>query len=127
MVPATGEPGDAEAPNSVFSSRNDLQNVFKVGVEVFSRRRRLSQQGSSSSDGGYQAAHGTAAGEGSLTYLVAGVAQRGAKLAGGGAAPMQQLVQHPDPDPPQQSHRHHRQSQYRKALKLFWVHWTHFL
>ena len=29
MVPATGEPGDAEAPNSVFSSRNDLQMSSK--------------------------------------------------------------------------------------------------
>jgi hypothetical protein len=32
-------------------------------------------------------------------------------------AQWQQSVQHPDPDPPQQSHRHHRQ--HSEALKLF--------
>jgi len=37
----------------------------------------------------------------------------------GGAAARPQSVQHPDPDPPQQSHRHHRQSKHSKALKLF--------
>ena len=37
----------------------------------------------------------------------------------GGAAAMQQSVQHPDLDTPQQRHRHHRQCQHSKALKLF--------
>ena len=33
-------------------------------------------------------------------------------------------MQHPDPDPTQQSHRHHRECQFSKALKLYWIHFA---
>ena len=36
-------------------------------------------------------------------------------------------VQHPNPDPPQHCHRHHRQGQHSEALDLFWIHRVHFV
>jgi len=59
IVPAMGEPGDAEAPNSVFSSRNDLQMSSKselrfsaaaagpasrAAAAMVAIRRRMAQQ-----------------------------------------------------------------------------------
>ena len=52
---------------------------------------------------------------------------QGGGVSLGRAAARQQSFQHPDPDPPQQSRRHHRQCQHSKALKLFFVHRPHFV
>jgi hypothetical protein len=35
-------------------------------------------------------------------------------------------IQHPNPNPPQHCHRHHRQGKDCKALELLWVHLPHF-
>ena len=50
-----------------------------------------------------------------------------AQCTGVSWAQRQQSVQHPDPDPTQQSHWHHRQRQHSKALELFRVHRPHFV
>jgi hypothetical protein len=118
IVPAMGEPGDAEAPNSVFSSRNDLQRSSKselrfsaavagpanraAAAAMVAIRRRMARQRVRAV---------------SLTWQRACLKEERSELGGAAARPLS--VQHPDPDPPQQSHRHHRQRQHSKALKLF--------
>ena len=45
-------------------------------------------------------------------------AAQGVALGGGVSwVQLQHLVQHPNPDPPQQSHRHNRQGKHSEALK----------